>query len=238
MRLVLANPNLRHREGNCHLYVYKPILLTHCRYSKLPPTPIIANDETAESKVEMVTVPALGAEWGKEEMYQMTKTGRKEKKREDRKEFWKAWNRDQRGLCGRYFTRKVLVFFLFGICCLYVLHLSIGSKQTEVHIASVSSSPLYFPGCLEFPLIPEYRLPTPQAPGQKLSPPCSRAHLPISHFLHTHLCNSTPKIATYLFNSPMCMQVCMIWIPTTWLAPETRPVSRSLQSPSQKSSFL
>jgi len=94
-------------------------------YSKLPPAPMIARDEATEGKVEMVTVPALGPEWGKDEMYQMTKTARKEQKRDDRNEFWKAWNRDQRGLCGRYFTRRVLVFFLFGLCCVIGVILSV-----------------------------------------------------------------------------------------------------------------
>jgi len=69
-----------------------------------------------DNRVEMVTVPALGPEWGKEEMYQNTKAGRREKKAETRKQFWKAWNRGERGLCGRYFTRKVLVWTLFGLC--------------------------------------------------------------------------------------------------------------------------
>jgi hypothetical protein len=64
----------------------------------------------------MVTVPALGAEWGKAELHHITKTGKRERKTEARKEFWKSWNRGERGLCGRYFTRKVLVFFLFGLC--------------------------------------------------------------------------------------------------------------------------
>ena len=77
----------------------------------------------------MVTVPALGAEWGKDEMYQMTKTGRKERKHETRKDFWKAWNRGERGLCGRYFTRKVLVWFLFGLCCVWVPRLSVGRYE-------------------------------------------------------------------------------------------------------------
>lgn len=73
-----------------------------------------------ENKVEMVTVPALGAEWGKDEMHQLTKAGKTERKIESRVEFWKSWNRGQRGLCGRYFTRKVFIFFLFGLCCAYV----------------------------------------------------------------------------------------------------------------------
>ena len=73
-----------------------------------------------EGKVEMVTVPALGPEWGKDEMHQMTKTGKKERKNESRAQFWKSWNRGERGLCGPYFTRKVFIFVLFGVCCAYV----------------------------------------------------------------------------------------------------------------------
>ena len=68
----------------------------------------------------MVTVPALGPEWAKDEMHQMTKAGKKERKNESRAQFWKSWNRGERGLCGRYFTRRVFVFFLFGLCCAYV----------------------------------------------------------------------------------------------------------------------
>jgi hypothetical protein len=73
-----------------------------------------------ENKVEMVTVPAMGPEWGKDEMHQMTKAGKTERKNESRAQFWKSWNRGQRGLCGRYFTRRVFVFFLFALCCAYV----------------------------------------------------------------------------------------------------------------------
>ena len=174
----------------------------------------MSKDDTAEKKVEMVTVPALGPEWGKEEMYKMTKTGRKERNRENRKEFWKAWNRDQRGLCGRYFTRKVLVFFLFGLCCLYV-PISVGCTETEALLGSVLSLPLRFPECLEWILIPEHRLSTLQVPGRKLSLPSSRAGPPIFHFLHMLLCSLILKIVIYRSNSRMYMQACMIWIPTT-----------------------
>lgn len=38
------------------------------------------------------------------------------KKAESRNKFWKSWKRDERGLCGRHFTRRTLVFFLFGFC--------------------------------------------------------------------------------------------------------------------------
>lgn len=74
--------------------------------------------ETASTAgpVEMITVPALGPEWKREEMRDMTKAGKREKKEESRRAKWKAWNRGERGMCGRYFTRKVLVFTLFGLC--------------------------------------------------------------------------------------------------------------------------
>jgi len=64
----------------------------------------------------MVTVPALGPEWQKSEMRDMTKAGRREKKAESRNEKWKAWKRGERGMCGKYFTRRVFVFTLFGLC--------------------------------------------------------------------------------------------------------------------------
>ncbi|KAH6912575.1 hypothetical protein BKA70DRAFT_1097245 [Coprinopsis sp. MPI-PUGE-AT-0042] len=79
--------------------------------SALPPSV----DEEGGNKVEMVTVPAMGAEWSKHELRGMTKTARKQDKAERRREFWKSWNRGERGLCGKYFTRRVFVFFLFGV---------------------------------------------------------------------------------------------------------------------------
>ncbi|KDR82566.1 hypothetical protein GALMADRAFT_58251 [Galerina marginata CBS 339.88] len=86
-------------------------------YTQIPPSSSLLQEEPDQGKVEMVTVPALGAEWGKEELHQVTKAGKRERKLETRKQFWKSWNRGERGLCGRYFTRKVLVWFLFGVCC-------------------------------------------------------------------------------------------------------------------------
>ncbi|KAF9483402.1 hypothetical protein BDN70DRAFT_873913 [Pholiota conissans] len=86
-------------------------------YTQLPPTPSMHSEPLgADNKVEMVTVPALGAEWGKDELHAKTKTGKRERRAEAREEFWRSWRRGERGLCGRYFTRKVLVFFLFGLC--------------------------------------------------------------------------------------------------------------------------
>jgi hypothetical protein len=117
--------DLKHKRGSLSSTISDLCVLTSHSYSVLPPTPKPAQEPTvSDGKVEMVTVPALGAEWGKEEMYQMTKTGRKERKQEARNNFWKSWNRGERGLCGRYLTRKVLVFFLFGLCCVYVFYQS------------------------------------------------------------------------------------------------------------------
>lgn len=68
----------------------------------------------------MVTVPALGPEWKRTEMRDMTKAGRREKKAETRSRIWKQWNRGERGICGHWFTRRVVVFILFGLCVVYV----------------------------------------------------------------------------------------------------------------------
>ncbi|CAL1713670.1 unnamed protein product [Somion occarium] len=77
------------------------------------------NDEGSSNAgpVEMVTVPALGPEWKASELRDMTKSGRKEAKREQRAEKWKQWKRGERGLCGRYFTRKFTAWFLFVLVC-------------------------------------------------------------------------------------------------------------------------
>ena len=99
-----------------------PLLMgsCRCRYQKIPPsTPKLVDMSMVGSStdpVEMVTVPALGPEWGRQEMHDMTKSARKAKKAESRREKFKAWRRDERGICGKYFTRKSLVFSIFGLC--------------------------------------------------------------------------------------------------------------------------
>jgi hypothetical protein len=71
--------------------------------------------------VELVTVPALGAEWGKNELKAMTKKGRKEEKSGDFGRKWRAFNRGQYGLFGRkWLTRRTVVFIIFGLCAAYV----------------------------------------------------------------------------------------------------------------------
>ncbi|GLB38169.1 hypothetical protein LshimejAT787_0500340 [Lyophyllum shimeji] len=86
-------------------------------YHQLPPsTP--KQEEDGTNPVELVTVPALGPEWGRDELREMSKAGRKERKAELRREKWKAWMRGERGMCGRWFTRKMLVWVLFGLCAL------------------------------------------------------------------------------------------------------------------------
>ncbi|KAI0088644.1 hypothetical protein BDY19DRAFT_948922 [Irpex rosettiformis] len=66
--------------------------------------------------VEMVTVPALGPEWKAEEVGANRKRVIKEANAERRAQKWKEWRRGERGLCGRYFTRKFLAWFLFAFC--------------------------------------------------------------------------------------------------------------------------
>ena len=95
-----------------------------CRYQPIgTPTslkgdPAVHGIQTADGQpVELVTVPALGAEWRADELKAMTKKGRREEKRETRRETFKAWNRDQVGLCGGWGTRKAIVWTLFIVCC-------------------------------------------------------------------------------------------------------------------------
>jgi hypothetical protein len=74
-------------------------------------------ESVSQGPVEMVTVPALGAEWGKDELKDMTKRGRREKNTEDFGRKWKAFNRGAYGLFGRkWLTRRTIVFFIFGLC--------------------------------------------------------------------------------------------------------------------------
>ncbi|KAI0246425.1 hypothetical protein BJV78DRAFT_1286451 [Lactifluus subvellereus] len=71
----------------------------------------------AQRPVEMVTVPALGAEWGKDELKGMTKRARREEKAENFGRKWKAFNRGQYGIFGRkWLTRRTLIFVIFGTC--------------------------------------------------------------------------------------------------------------------------
>lgn len=70
---------------------------------------------TYEPEVELVTVPAMGAEWTAQELKDMKKSGKAERKREERQREWRAFVRDQKGLCGiPWLTRKVIVWFTFG----------------------------------------------------------------------------------------------------------------------------
>ena len=63
-----------------------------------------------------MTVPALGAEWGKDELKGMTKRARREERSEKFRVKWKAFNRGQYGLCGsKWLTRRTLAFIIFGI---------------------------------------------------------------------------------------------------------------------------
>lgn len=74
--------------------------------------------------VEMVTVPALGPEWGKAELHDMTKRAKREKKSESRKEKWKQWNRGERGMCGSYCTTQgkyLYGLYLSCVLCKFIL---------------------------------------------------------------------------------------------------------------------
>ncbi|KAI0320954.1 hypothetical protein OF83DRAFT_457197 [Amylostereum chailletii] len=80
------------------------------------PSAVAKHEEEASSlgPVEMVTVPALGAEWKASELRDMTKRGKRERNAEKRSRSWKAFNRNEKGLFGRkWLTKRVLVFVVF-----------------------------------------------------------------------------------------------------------------------------
>lgn len=88
-------------------------------YQEIPSPAVkspVVSGATRDTPVELVTVPALGAEWKAEELRAMTKKGRKEEKAYSRREKWKKWTRDEYGCCGGWVTRRVLVWSLFALC--------------------------------------------------------------------------------------------------------------------------
>jgi hypothetical protein len=79
------------------------------------------DEESPRGPVEMVTVPALGAEWGKDELQGMTKRARREEKSDRFKVKWRAFNRGQYGIFGnKWLTRRTVVFVIFATCIAYV----------------------------------------------------------------------------------------------------------------------
>jgi hypothetical protein len=91
-------------------------------YRQVPSPGMKAEDDHLNNSnpVEMVTVPALGPEWKASELKEMTKGGKNEVKRERRAQRWKEWRRGERGLCGRYLTKKFLAWFMFILLCMCV----------------------------------------------------------------------------------------------------------------------
>jgi hypothetical protein len=81
--------------------------------------PLVQKEEIASSigPVELVTVPALGPEWQRDELRNMTGAVKREQKAESRRQAWKEWNRGHRGICGKWFTKRMLIIFLFVLCC-------------------------------------------------------------------------------------------------------------------------
>ncbi|KAF7323512.1 hypothetical protein MKEN_00570800 [Mycena kentingensis (nom. inval.)] len=89
----------------------------------LSPSGASGADVSAASKVEIVTVPAMGAEWGKQEMRDMTRAGRRKIKAEKRKQFWRSVRRGERG--GRCFNKRVVVAVCFSIIVVLAVTLGI-----------------------------------------------------------------------------------------------------------------
>ena len=103
---------------------HRRLLTISCRYRRVN-SPSLSKVDGATTvndatPVEMVTVPALGPEWKAEEMATANKKARREERAVRRDQKWKEWKRGERGLCGRYFTRKFTAWFVFALCVAYV----------------------------------------------------------------------------------------------------------------------
>lgn len=96
------------------------VLTQACSYRSVnSPAPKLVEDVGASGPVEMVTVPTLGPEWKTSELRELTGKVSKEERRERLAQKWKEWKRGERGLCGRYFTKKFLAWFIFALCVAY-----------------------------------------------------------------------------------------------------------------------
>jgi hypothetical protein len=122
-----AGPKYSSSYGNPHAYVSGRSHMccepdTRRRYEPVGSPGLKHDDERTLSNpgdpghVELVTVPALGAEWKASELRDMTSSGKRARKAEDRGARWNAFRRGHRGLCGiPWLTRKVLTFVTFGL---------------------------------------------------------------------------------------------------------------------------
>jgi hypothetical protein len=96
------------RKVNSDVYLY----CARYRTLNTPPASVKGGHET--EPVELVTVPRFGPEWTKGELRSMTGRGRSEEKKEERRQRWREWNQDRRGLFGKkWLTRKSIVWTTF-----------------------------------------------------------------------------------------------------------------------------
>lgn len=112
-------------------------------YQQIPsPRTTRVEEDSNKGPVEMVTVPALGAEWGKDELKAMTKKGRKEQNSEPFGRKWRAFNRGQYGLFGnKWLTRRTVVFTIFAVCVIIGVTLAFVIPRVPV-FAINGSTPL------------------------------------------------------------------------------------------------
>lgn len=88
--------------------------------------------ESVSGPVEMVTVPALGAEWKKSELKAMRKSNKKKDRADSRWRKFRAWTRDQTGLCGKWGTRRQIAIGAFIVCVVYVNLLWLKAWRIEI----------------------------------------------------------------------------------------------------------
>lgn len=113
---------LKSVTSNSNGYTQLPNTRSDSYARSLPPK---SEAGTNTPDVELVTVPALGPEWKKSELDDMRKATRQEEKAYTRKKKFMAWWRDEYACCCGFAGRKILIFFLFALCCVIGIVLAI-----------------------------------------------------------------------------------------------------------------
>lgn len=148
-------------------------------YQKLPPQTADSTRNGAAAKtetealpegVELVTVPALGPDWKRSEIEGFRSATHRAERWDERRTQAREWWRDQRRCCG--FSRKILAFVLFGLCCALAVVLAITiprvpgfsfNAQTPLSNDTHSQGPFEFqrtPANFSFPALLNLQLDT------------------------------------------------------------------------------
>ncbi|KZT64180.1 hypothetical protein DAEQUDRAFT_679074 [Daedalea quercina L-15889] len=98
--------------------------------SPVPHSSLREDEPFTPKDVELVTVPALGPEWKKSELRGMSSSAKRADKMESFRECFSAWNRNERGCCGPYVTRRTTSYIVFALAVIVGIILAFTVPRT------------------------------------------------------------------------------------------------------------